>query len=34
MTSLWKRKKDMNRIKVVLIQRKRTNKWLTKQLGK
>ena len=26
--------KDINRIKVVLAERKRTNKWLAEQLGK
>jgi len=26
--------KDINRIKVVLVERKRTNKWLAAQLGK
>ena len=26
--------KDINRIKVVLVERKRTNKWLAQQLGK
>jgi len=26
--------KDINRIKVVLVERKRTNKWLAEQLGK
>ena len=26
--------KDINRIKVVLVEKKRTNKWLAKQLGK
>ena len=26
--------KDMNRIKVVLVEKKRTNKWLAEQLGK
>lgn len=26
--------KDLNRIKVVLVEKKRTNKWLAKQLGK
>lgn len=26
--------KDLNRIKVVLAERKRTNKWLAEQLGK
>lgn len=25
---------DMNRIKVVLVEKKRTNKWLAEQLGK
>lgn len=25
--------KDINRIKVVLVERKRTNKWLAQQLG-
>lgn len=27
-------KKDINRIKVVLVEKKRTNKWLAQQLGK
>ena len=27
-------KKDMNRLKVVLAEKKRTNKWLSEQLGK
>ena len=27
-------KKDMNRLKVVLAEKKRTNKWLTEQLRK
>ena len=27
-------KKDLNRIKVVLVEKKRTNKWLAEQLGK
>jgi DNA-binding Xre family transcriptional regulator len=26
--------KDINRLKVVLAEKKRTNKWLAKQLGK
>ena len=26
--------KDVNRIKVVLVEKKRTNKWLAEQLGK
>ena len=26
--------KDINRIKVVLVQHKKTNKWLAEQLGK
>ena len=26
--------KDINRIKVVLVQKKRTSKWLSEQLGK
>ena len=26
--------KDLNRIKVVLVEKKRTNKWLAEQLGK
>ena len=26
--------KDINRIKVVLVDKKKTNKWLTEQLGK
>lgn len=29
-----KTKKDINRIKVVLVEKKRTNKWLAEQLGK
>ena len=28
------KEKDINRIKVVLVERKRTNKWLAEQLGK
>lgn len=28
------KKKDINRIKVVLVEKKRTSKWLSKQLGK
>lgn len=28
------KKKDINRLKVVLIEKKRTNKWLSEQLGK
>ena len=27
-------KEDINRIKVVLVEQKRTNKWLAEQLGK
>ena len=27
-------KKDINRIKVVLVEKKRTNKWLAAELGK
>ena len=27
-------KKDINRLKVVLVEKKRTNKWLAEQLGK
>lgn len=27
-------KEDINRIKVVLVEKKRTNKWLSEQLGK
>jgi transcriptional regulator with XRE-family HTH domain len=27
-------RKDINRIKVVLVENKRTNKWLAEQLGK
>lgn len=27
-------RKDINRIKVVLVEKKRTNKWLAEQLGK
>ena len=27
-------KEDLNRIKVVLVEHKRTNKWLAEQLGK
>lgn len=27
-------KVDVNRIKIVLVEKKRTNKWLAKQLGK
>ena len=29
-----KEKEDINRIKVVLVEKKRTNKWLVEQLGK
>ncbi len=29
-----KEKEDINRIKVVLVEKKRTNKWLAEQLGK
>lgn len=28
------KEKDINRIKVVLVEKKRTNKWLAEQLGK
>lgn len=28
------KEKDINRIKVVLVEKKRTNKWLAKQLAK
>lgn len=28
------KEKDINRIKVVLVEKKRTSKWLSKQLGK
>ena len=28
------KEKDINRIKVVLVEKKRTNKWLAKQLEK
>ena len=31
---LMEKEKDINRIKVVLVEKKRTNKWLTKQLEK
>ena len=27
-------KEDINKIKLVLVEKKRTNKWLTEQLGK
>lgn len=27
-------RKDINRLKVVLVEKKRTNKWLAEQLGK
>lgn len=27
-------KEDINRIKVILVEKKRTNKWLAEQLGK
>ena len=27
-------KKDINRLKVVLVEKKRTGRWLTEQLGK
>jgi len=27
-------KKEINRLKVVLVEQKRTNKWLSKQMGK
>ncbi len=33
-TSLHMSNKDLNRIKVVLVEHKRTNKWLAEQLGK
>lgn len=26
--------KDLNRLKIVLVEKKRTNKWLAEQLGK
>lgn len=26
--------RDLNRIKLILVEKKRTNKWLTEQLGK
>ena len=29
-----KETKDLNRIKVVLVEKKRTNRWLAEQLGK
>lgn len=29
-----KEKEDLNRIKVVLVEKKKTNKWLAEQLGK
>lgn len=29
-----KEKKDLNRIKLVLVEKKRTNRWLAEQLGK
>ena len=31
---LYKVMADLNRIKVVLVEKKRTNKWLAQQLGK
>ena len=31
---IWEMEKDINRIKVVLADKKRTNKWLAEQLGK
>jgi hypothetical protein len=31
---LMEKEKDINRIKVVLVEKKRTNKWLAKQLEK
>ena len=31
---LMEKEKDINRIKVVLVEKKRTNKWLAEQLGK
>ena len=35
MTSdMSKDKEDINRIKVVLVEKKRTNKWLAEQMGK
>jgi len=32
--SLMEKNKDLNRIKVMLAEKKRTNKWLAEQLGK
>lgn len=32
--TLMEKEKDINRIKVVLVEKKRTSKWLSKQLGK
>ena len=34
MTKIKTMKKDINRLKVVLVENKRTNKWLAEQLGK
>ena len=31
---LMEKEKDINRIKVVLVEKKRTNKWLAERLGK
>jgi len=28
------KKKDLNRLKIVLVEKKRSNKWLSEQLGK
>ena len=33
-TLFYMNNKDLNRIKVVLVEHKRTNKWLAEQLGK
>ena len=33
-STTWYMKEDLNRIKVVLVEHKKTNKWLAEQLGK
>lgn len=30
----WNRMEDINRIKVVLVEKKKTNKWLAQEMGK
>ena len=32
--TIMQEKPDINRLKVVLVERKRTNRWLAEQLGK